>query len=110
FSSRRRHTRFSRDWSSDVCSSDLKRNDYTIYCLDYHRLYSTSVICVGSKPKRGRPFIRFFGRKQLDGGSTYKRFLGKRYLDFDNFINRIQLRNKYLRSFERLFIQPVGSN
>src|SRR5690606_39723038 len=35
FSSRRRHTRFSRDWSSDVCSSDLEavnlatRNSYT---------------------------------------------------------------------------------
>src|SRR2546429_9548418 len=27
FSSRRRHTRCSRDWSSDVCSSDLKAND-----------------------------------------------------------------------------------
>src|SRR5690606_40240325 len=27
FSSRRRHTRFSRDWSSDVCSSDLTLND-----------------------------------------------------------------------------------
>src|SRR5690606_40028590 len=27
FSSRRRHTRFSRDWSSDVCSSDLQRAD-----------------------------------------------------------------------------------
>src|SRR5690606_40069763 len=27
FSSRRRHTRFSRDWSSDVCSSDLKDLD-----------------------------------------------------------------------------------
>src|SRR5690606_40791894 len=26
FSSRRRHTRFSRDWSSDVCSSDLGVN------------------------------------------------------------------------------------
>src|SRR3712207_6874426 len=25
FSSRRRHTRYWRDWSSDVCSSDLKR-------------------------------------------------------------------------------------
>src|SRR5690606_40892813 len=25
FSSRRRHTRFSRDWSSDVCSSDLEQ-------------------------------------------------------------------------------------
>src|SRR5690606_40724096 len=27
FSSRRRHTRFSRDWSSDVCSSDLLEAD-----------------------------------------------------------------------------------
>src|SRR5690606_39537930 len=27
FSSRRRHTRFSRDWSSDVCSSDLVVGD-----------------------------------------------------------------------------------
>src|SRR5690606_39992558 len=27
FSSRRRHTRFSRDWSSDVCSSDLGLTD-----------------------------------------------------------------------------------
>src|SRR5690606_40815779 len=27
FSSRRRHTRFSRDWSSDVCSSDLGRGE-----------------------------------------------------------------------------------
>src|SRR3989449_9057172 len=29
FSSRRRHTRCSRDWSSDVCSSDLVRMDVT---------------------------------------------------------------------------------
>src|SRR5690606_40734938 len=28
FSSRRRHTRFSRDWSSDVCSSDLVVFEY----------------------------------------------------------------------------------
>src|SRR5205809_4099746 len=27
FSSRRRHTRCSRDWSSDVCSSDLLQHD-----------------------------------------------------------------------------------
>src|SRR5690606_40263037 len=27
FSSRRRHTSFSRDWSSDVCSSDLDLHD-----------------------------------------------------------------------------------
>src|SRR2546430_17618849 len=28
FSSRRRHTRFDCDWSSDVCSSDLRSRDY----------------------------------------------------------------------------------
>src|SRR5690606_39483224 len=30
--SRRRHTRFSRDWSSDVCSSDLQRNKNNEQC------------------------------------------------------------------------------
>src|SRR5207253_10759430 len=30
FSSRRRHTRWPRDWSSDVCSSDLKKFQYEI--------------------------------------------------------------------------------
>src|SRR2546422_7376143 len=29
FSSRRRHTRCSRDWSSDVCSSDLPQQPFT---------------------------------------------------------------------------------
>src|SRR3712207_1035533 len=30
FSSRRRHTRYWRDWSSDVCSSDLKSANRTL--------------------------------------------------------------------------------
>src|SRR3712207_6990226 len=30
FSSRRRHTRYWRDWSSDVCSSDLARDGWEI--------------------------------------------------------------------------------
>src|SRR5690606_40815097 len=30
FSSRRRHTRFSRDWSSDVCSSDLRTGNRSL--------------------------------------------------------------------------------
>src|SRR5690606_39476502 len=38
FSSRRRHTRFSRDWSSDVCSSDL---------LDVHADRASSEIQFG---------------------------------------------------------------
>src|SRR5699024_12081845 len=31
FSSRRRHTRSKRDWSSDVCSSDLLRADRDLF-------------------------------------------------------------------------------
>src|SRR2546430_10604704 len=34
FSSRRRHTRFDCDWSSDVCSSDLSLNQMMIANLD----------------------------------------------------------------------------
>src|SRR5690606_40303540 len=34
FSSRRRHTRFSRDWSSDVCSSDLFKRGGIYYVRD----------------------------------------------------------------------------
>src|SRR2546429_3456484 len=33
FSSRRRHTRCSRDWSSDVCSSDLATLNQLVRCL-----------------------------------------------------------------------------
>src|SRR5690606_21194793 len=42
FSSRRRHTRFSRDWSSDVCSSDLRpllifsRDEILSYAKQHH--------------------------------------------------------------------------
>src|SRR5690606_39952142 len=34
FSSRRRHTRFSRDWSSDVCSSDLRGGVWRTYVTE----------------------------------------------------------------------------
>src|SRR3989449_1688423 len=37
FSSRRRHTRCSRDWSSDVCSSDLERPEQIDARLDQER-------------------------------------------------------------------------
>src|SRR5690606_36858414 len=43
FSSRRRHTRFSRDWSSDVCSSDLLKPLY-LYHRDFGNSHSEQII------------------------------------------------------------------
>src|SRR3989475_412810 len=37
FSSRRRHTRFDCDWSSDVCSSDLRERRFAALELPPHR-------------------------------------------------------------------------
>src|SRR5690606_40711217 len=45
FSSRRRHTRFSRDWSSDVCSSDLEAPAYAT-----RRPQSSPALSVSSVP------------------------------------------------------------
>src|SRR2546430_3389559 len=59
FSSRRRHTRFDCDWSSDVCSSDLTSK---LDVVDFGRnpkarqfgRYGTLNVCYG-KAKRGQP-------------------------------------------------------
>src|SRR5687768_18478931 len=55
FSSRRRHTRCSRDWSSDVCSSDLARVNLTWY----------------SRP--GRPEKSITTRDSASSSGTYAR-------------------------------------
>ena len=52
FSSRRRHTRCSRDWSSDVCSSDLvcvlrgSMRGHVYLCMCIHALISLSLLCL----------------------------------------------------------------
>src|SRR5207253_8175914 len=43
FSSRRRHTRWPRDWSSDVCSSDLRGRDLGGFVADVRRAVSAKV-------------------------------------------------------------------
>src|SRR5690606_39545505 len=61
FSSRRRHTRFSRDWSSDVCSSDLTSAPHPSQppaSGSSRRSSSWFSACGGStvpKPPRARP-------------------------------------------------------
>src|SRR5690606_40121217 len=66
FSSRRRHTRFSRDWSSDVCSSDLLRQYAsglaTPYCgpadgspaAEWFEPGTRSLACMALRPDGGR--------------------------------------------------------
>src|SRR5690606_41145933 len=51
FSSRRRHTRFSRDWSSDVCSSDL-----TIFAALGSLFFASGVVAADDQ----REALRFF--------------------------------------------------
>src|SRR5699024_11585561 len=46
FSSRRRHTRSKRDWSSDVCSSDLLSSSIPPPCL--HSSLDTNFVLTGS--------------------------------------------------------------
>src|SRR5690606_27439575 len=58
FSSRRRHTRFSRDWSSDVCSSDLTPSIW-LRC----RLTSFTRRCPRSSVSRTRSANRDRGGK-----------------------------------------------
>src|SRR5439155_17569490 len=60
FSSRRRHTRWPRDWSSDVCSSDLALANEL---RNRHRLLSARIVHDEVQPEihggtRGPPFRR----------------------------------------------------
>src|SRR5688572_33025575 len=59
FSSRRRHTRFDCDWSSDVCSSDLLKTG------------SSAAITLGSSDRLAYSFISTFARASYDYDNTY---------------------------------------
>src|SRR2546429_4944336 len=55
FSSRRRHTRCSRDWSSDVCSSDLFQDAIRSEKNDVSRIQADGgliVLGIGNKAER----------------------------------------------------------
>ena len=72
FSSRRRHTRLVRDWSSDVCSSDLKHCTTSAAAVAFNRAFAfgapphyhktgTSQPPSPSKCDRGRYAIEAYG-------------------------------------------------
>src|SRR5436309_9473238 len=67
FSSRRRHTRFSRDWSSDVCSSDLE----VLEALDFIEEIHTKPL--HQVPVGGRVAVIGGGNTAIDAVSQAKR-------------------------------------
>src|SRR5699024_12011443 len=68
FSGRRRHTRSKRDWSSDVCSSDLGVFDFithalTIYIQKRPRILSESVFMISLSVDEGQhQFLLYNGK------------------------------------------------
>src|SRR5690606_40473384 len=63
--SRRRHTRFSRDWSSDVCSSDLSDSIYISNNITVDNLHPvSSFLGKLGNPERGGLGLAEFKRRQ----------------------------------------------
>src|SRR5687768_17778753 len=73
FSSRRRHTRCSRDWSSDVCSSDLPIRE-TSSPTSSIRFPNGTTSAISSVKARGRSEERREGKSvDLGGRRTIKK-------------------------------------
>src|SRR5438105_11192032 len=67
FSSRRRHTRSTRDWSSDVCSSDLSVQSGLLGSTVWNGLSRASPACDTtrvSQPPKTEPKARFAKYRQ----------------------------------------------
>src|SRR5690606_40580858 len=84
FSSRRRHTRFSRDWSSDVCSSDLfpATDDNPALCTvvglqDCHTVYSAGLSSVAGNGSVKRPKTAKLSLPAAPGLRSEERRVGK---------------------------------
>src|SRR5690606_41196489 len=77
FSSRRRHTRFSRDWSSDVCSSDLAIQDSLPYMEPPYWYYPVRqslgavLLRMGDAPGAARVFEETLARVPNNGWALY---------------------------------------
>src|SRR2546422_71034 len=75
FSSRRRHTRCSRDWSSDVCSSDLlllKRSEELSVTDDLTKLFNSR-------------YLNATLRREVERSKRYRTPVSLIFLDLDGF-------------------------
>src|SRR2546427_9254478 len=77
FSSRRRHTRFDCDWSSDVCSSDLT------YCLSYEGgLMPTRYESAGQKRDESAVKTSSIKTRSLEGVKPNSNFVSAMMMPF----------------------------
>src|SRR5256884_9998704 len=77
FSSRRRHTRCSRDWSSDVCSSDLEESSKKLLERFHHRKRERGRDAWGKKHARTRGPSRRSNAKTASSLRSEERRVGK---------------------------------
>src|SRR5216683_7102106 len=81
FSSRRRHTRSDRDWSSDVCSSDLLRNPpgpnaFPARLLPTARTVALSAVAPQQRPQRPPAGLRAGADADLQAGPVVLHVVG----------------------------------
>src|SRR5690606_26354455 len=99
FSSRRRHTRFSRDWSSDVCSSDLIEMGRAFIIKEYQQkpmplflLWKGIVHCT----------LRFPEHKFLIGGVT----ISDKFTNFSKSLMIEFMRSNFFDNEVAKYIRP----
>src|SRR5439155_17453915 len=91
FSSRRRHTRWPRDWSSDVCSSDLRscRRVSLRMTIDSGAMHTSPLTRLPLTAAATRPFLQSYGsiiavnhhrRNDSNLSRSEERRVGKEYI------------------------------
>src|SRR3712207_958542 len=100
FSSRRRHTRYWRDWSSDVCSSDLKEHQRLLGEAISVPSGETQAIAEAAKEAG---MVVSIGVNERDGGSIYNT-----QLLFDADGSLVQRRRKIMPTYHERMIWGQG--
>src|SRR6266481_5951799 len=118
FSSRRRHTRWNCDWSSDVCSSDLTRQDqtcrYEALCAHYRMEPTRNNRGVahengsiesphGHLKQAIEDALLLRGLRNFDDLQAYRRFV-------DEVVGRRNARNRKRLDLERPALQAPQAN
>src|SRR5256884_9572234 len=103
FSSRRRHTRCSRDWSSDVCSSDLQPFciEGYLHCLSFRQIVVNdggdgNLITLAEKARHRQSHHQILAHEYIAGRASHLR--SRRYAPYRRSPTRKRIRELHLNS------------